>query len=216
MFIIAELAGDDSLAAIITHLKNYPQDIIIPTQVITPAELKDNVELVQHNYMLFIQQLRDKGFFIKDLEVLENNEKLWNALIGQTFISPCIACHLYCHLLRVKLALQYKAKILTGERNQHDKQIKINQNIFVLQYFEQLFSSFGFIFERPLIDIIDSNEIRILLKDVPFNTKDKNNYIKCSVKKDPFNINNLNTTEFLNYLNNNLKPIVEDYIHECM
>ncbi|MBO7210848.1 MAG: hypothetical protein J6V44_07550 [Methanobrevibacter sp.] len=54
MFIIAELAGDDSLAAIITHLENYPEDIIIPTQVITPVELKDNVELVKNNYTLFI------------------------------------------------------------------------------------------------------------------------------------------------------------------
>lgn len=216
MFIIAELAGDDSLAAIITHLENYPEDIIIPTQVITPVELKDNVELVKNNYTLFIQQLRKKGFLIKDLIVLENNENLWSLLMEQAFISPCVACHLYCHLLRVQLALQYKAKILTGERNWHDKQIKVNQNTFVLKYFEQLFSSLGLIFERPLINIIDSNKVRSLLKDVPFNTKDKNNYIKCSIKKNPFYEKDLNTNEFLNYLNNNLKPIVEDYIYDCM
>ena len=59
IYIIAELAGDDSLAAIITHLKNNPNDIIVPTWVITPVELTDNIETVKNNYNLFIKQLRD-------------------------------------------------------------------------------------------------------------------------------------------------------------
>lgn len=58
IYIIAELAGDDSLAAIITHLKTCPNDIIIPTWVITPVELTDNLEIVKNNYNLFIQQLK--------------------------------------------------------------------------------------------------------------------------------------------------------------
>lgn len=50
IYIVAELAGADSLAAILMHLNKNPQDIIIPTWVITPLEKKDNFDLVKNNY----------------------------------------------------------------------------------------------------------------------------------------------------------------------
>lgn len=214
MFIIAELAGDDSLAAIITYLKDNPNDIIVPTWVITPVEYKDNFQTVKNNYTLFIQYLKAHGYQIEDLQILENNERLWKLLMKQSFISPCIACHLYCHLLRVPLAKQKNAKILTGERNKHNDKIKINQNTLVLNYFENVFQSFGFNFERPLINIENTEEIKNIIIDLPFDTSNKNNYIKCSIKKPPLKEEDLNQQEILQYLKKNLKPIMEEFINE--
>lgn len=132
----------------------------------------------------------------------------------ESFISPCIACHLYCHLLRAPIAKRNNAKILTGERNKHNDKIKINQNTLVLNYFENIFQSFGFNFERPLINVENTKEIKNIIIDLPFDTSDKNNYIKCSIKKPPLKEEDLNQQEILQYLENNLKPIMEEYINE--
>lgn len=134
--------------------------------------------------------------------------------MSQSFMSPCIACHLYCHLLRAPIAKQFNAKILTGERNKHNKNIKINQNTLVLNYFERLFTDFNFYFERPLLNIEDTQLIKERVKNLPFDTNNKNNYIQCSVIKTPITENELNEVEILSYLDDNLKPIVEDYINE--
>ena len=86
----------------------------------------------------------------------------------------------------------------------------------MLNYFENLFNEHNLFFERPLLNISDSNKIQEILKDIPFNIKDKENFIKCSVKKEKFTQKDLNKEKFLEYLNNKLKPIVEEYIYECM
>lgn len=115
--------------------------------------------------------------------------------------------------MRIPLVKQFNAKILTGERNKHDEKIKINQNILVLNYFENLFTQFYFYFERPLIDITDTSFIKTIVKNLPFDTANKNNYIKCSITKVPVTENELNEKEILQYLENRLKPIVEDFIN---
>ena len=71
-------------------------------------------------------------------------------------------------------------------------------------------------FERPLLDISDSNQIQEILKEIPFDSKDKSNFIKCSIKKEKFTQKDLDENKFLEYLDNQLKPIVEEYIYECM
>lgn len=134
--------------------------------------------------------------------------------MSQSFMSPCIACHLYCHLLRVPIAKQFNAKILTGERNKHNEKIKINQNTIVLNYFEELFTQLNFYFERPLLNVENTKFIQEQIQNLPFDTNDKNNYIKCSIIKTPITENELNKKEILQYLENSLKPIVEEFINE--
>lgn len=127
----------------------------------------------------------------------------------QTFFSPCIACHLYCHLLRLPLAKTYSANILTGERKSHDGSIKVNQNNFVLNWFANFFTNNNYHFIKPLIDVIDSNEIKIILKNLPFDILNKENFISCSMqskRKTP----DLNYAEIQSYLDLFLKPIMEE------
>lgn len=191
------------------HLNKNPQDIIIPTWVITPLEKKDNFDLVKNNYQLFINYLRSQNYLIEDLIILENDLNLWNDIQEQTFFSPCIACHLYCHLLRLPLAKTYSANILTGERKSHDGSIKVNQNNFVLNWFANFFTNNNYHFIKPLIDVIDSNEIKIILKNLPFDVLNKENFISCSMqskRKTP----DLNYAEIQSYLDLFLKPIMEE------
>lgn len=216
MYIIAELAGADSLAAIYQYLKNNPNDIIIPTWVITPYELDGNYYLVKENYEKFYNFLKDKNYNIYPINILENDYDLWDKLIEKDFLSPCIACHLYCHLRRIKLAMTFNAPILTGERNNHNADIKINQNDFVLNYFENLFKEYNLFFERPLLNIANSNEIQNILKELPFDCGDKNNFIGCSIKKGKFTKKDLDEEKLLEYLEEDLKPIVEEFIYDCM
>lgn len=216
MYIIAELAGADSLAAIYQHLKNNSNDIVIPTWVITPYELNNNYNLVKENYDKFFNFLISQNYNIQPITIIQNNSELWNNLISKDFFSPCIACHLYCHLMRVNLAKQYNAKILTGERNKHNQNIKVNQNAFVLNYFEKLFNKNNLFFERPLLNIYNSNEIQKTLKEVPFDINNKDNFIKCSIQKGKFTQEDLNEEKFLEYLDKELKPIVEEFIYDCM
>lgn len=214
MYIIAELAGADSLAAIYSHLKNNPNNIIIPTWIITPYEIDSNYNYVKENYEKFFNFLKEKNYNISPIVFIENDYILWEKLIEKDFLSPCIACHLYCHLKRIYLAKKYNAKILTGERNKHNLDIKINQNDFILNYFENLFKKYNLFFERPLLNISDSEQIQDILKGLPFNTKNKDNFIKCNIQKKKFTYEDLDEKKFLNYLEQELKPVVEDYINE--
>ena len=211
MNIIAELAGADSLAAIIKYLKENPTHKIIPTWVVTPYEKKENFITVKSNYLALIDYLKEKNYQIEDLVILNNDNELWDSLQNQTFFSPCIACHLYCHLLRIPLAKNYNAKILTGERKSHNGRIKVNQNDFVLNWFNDFFLNHNYIFERPLINIQNTDEITALLNSLPFDTEDKNNFIACSItSKKNLKECDLDYKMIEEYLEKILKPIMEE------
>ena len=96
--IVAELAGADSLAAIVKYLKEHPNDEIIPTWIITPNEQRSNFDLVLNNYNLFINSLREQNYRIKNLILLENNQQLWSSLMKINFKTPCIPKILSCSI----------------------------------------------------------------------------------------------------------------------
>ena len=211
--VIAEMAGADSLAAIYLYLKNNPNHIILPTLIITPNENEKNKEIVLNNYNIFINFLRNQNFKIFDLQILNNDYELWNKLMDIKFISPCIACHLYCHLMRLPLAKKYKGKILTGEREKHNNSIKINQNDLVLKYFDDYFKNCSIQFIKPLLKIQDTNQIELILKDIPFDIKNKNNFIKCNITKLPFEEKHLIEFKTKDYLIQ-LQKVLEEYLNE--
>lgn len=217
MNIVAELAGADSLAAVVKCLNLYPKSKIYPTVVITPHESEENKDIVLKNYNLFIEDLKNKGYDIHPLIILDNNFELWEKLQNNSsFLSPCVACHLYCHLLRVNYAKTINGCILTGERKSHDGALKLNQNTITLDWFNTFFMNNNITFLKPLLDVSSTKKIDELLIDIPFDYKDKTNFIKCNYVKDKKWEQNLTHEELNSYLKNHLEPIAEEFFSHAL
>lgn len=131
---IAEIAGRDSIAAVIAAANEHGFERILPTFGFTGTEIGDFAAP-----MRAVERL--KGLLGNRVEVLEplelRDEALWAALnsayadeISDRFgvCSPCLACHLYFHLLRVKTSWKHDgAPVIAGERDTHDGRIKLSQ-----------------------------------------------------------------------------------------
>ncbi len=131
---IAEIAGRDSVAAVVAavHARHFTR--ILPTVGFTGTETGDHAAPLRA-----IERMKALlGTKVEVLEPLElRNETLWSALnrefaddIASRFgvWSPCLACHLYFHLLRVPVSWEHNgAPVIAGERDTHDGRIKLSQ-----------------------------------------------------------------------------------------
>jgi hypothetical protein len=131
---IVEIAGRDSVAAAVAAVREQGFRTLIPTLASTGTETGD-----RDAPMRAIAALR--ALLGDTADVLEpvalSNTALWSAMnarpaaeIQHRFgvYSPCMACHLYLHLLRVPLAWERgNAPIVAGERETHDGRIKLSQ-----------------------------------------------------------------------------------------
>ncbi|HDP69695.1 MAG TPA: hypothetical protein ENN38_02670 [Actinobacteria bacterium] len=172
---IGEIAGRDSIAAIIRAFEQEDIDAVLPTIVHTGTEygdcknLKDNIEYLQ-------KRLKDLGFSGKESvlsSITLKEPALWHALNGRFlsvlferfgFCPFCLGCHLYMHLIRVPLAWHIGAdKIISGERKSHAGSIKINQLPVVLDAYKEALSYAGVKLLFPLKEVISSDEIESLV-----------------------------------------------------
>lgn len=134
-FAIAEVAGRDSIAAVIRACEMRNIKAVLPTIAYTGTEYGD------WNFpMKGIDILKDK-FRHQDVRlynpVILGSPKFWWTLCGRYsahffkkfgFYSHCIGCHLYFHVIRIPLSKKLKCKlIIGGERESHDGRVKINQ-----------------------------------------------------------------------------------------
>ncbi|MDI6891736.1 MAG: hypothetical protein QMD08_01895 [Actinomycetota bacterium] len=163
---IGEIAGRDSIAAIIKAAERDDIDAVLPTIVYTGTEYGD-WDLLGENIEYLRQSLEGKfGRPIFDAIVL-GDPVLWHALNGRFlsvllekfgFYSPCLGCHLYMHLVRVPLAKKLDCtKIVGGEREAHEGRLKINQVPMALDAYIEVLSCAGIELILP-IRKIDSNE----------------------------------------------------------
>ncbi len=131
---IVEIAGRDSVAAGVAAVRERGFTELIPTIALTGTETGDR----QAPYRA-VEALRvavGDGVRIADPIALAD-PALWSAMnarpaaeIQERFgvYSPCLACHLYLHLLRVPLAWEHdSAPVISGERDSHDGRIKLSQ-----------------------------------------------------------------------------------------
>ncbi|MDH4139105.1 MAG: hypothetical protein OEV43_00870 [Coriobacteriia bacterium] len=131
---IVEIAGRDSFAAAVAAIRERGFTEILPTVALTGTELGDT------RAPLFALEPLDRILgdecTILQLAYLQDGE-LWSALNGRyaTVISdrfgvcsPCLACHLYMHLLRVPVSWEMGgAPVIAGERDTHDERVKLSQ-----------------------------------------------------------------------------------------
>lgn len=155
---VAEIAGRDSIAAVISVAGDPTRDIeiIVPTAVITGTEYGDPSAPV-HAAEYLTERL--PGIEFAPLAWV-GDQRLWAALNGRFasviaerfgIWSPCLACHLYMHLARIPLARALgSAPVIAGERETHDGRIKYSQTALSIDICTEVLASVGIELLEPL------------------------------------------------------------------
>jgi len=131
---IVEIAGRDSVAAAVAAVRERGFRELLPTIAFTGTETGDRE--APKRAVAALEQLL-AGVARVHEPVALSDPALWSAMnarpaaeIQRRFgvYSPCLACHLYLHLLRVPLAWSHhNAPIIAGERDTHDGRVKLSQ-----------------------------------------------------------------------------------------
>lgn len=130
---IVEIAGRDSVAAAVAAVRERSFEVLLPTVAFTGTETGD-----RQAPMRAVETLRSLVADRAEVRepVLLSDPALWSAMNARPaaelqrrfgVYSPCMACHLYFHLLRVPLAWELGAPVVSGERDTHDGRIKLSQ-----------------------------------------------------------------------------------------
>ncbi|MFC1883274.1 hypothetical protein ACFL2O_00750 [Thermodesulfobacteriota bacterium] len=166
---VVEVAGRDSVAAAFRAVELYNFTDLIPVYAFTGTESGpwSSVETAAETLASTLPNVR-----VHDLVVMGSSE-FWRALNGRFvdelinrygFYTPCIGCHMYLHSLRIPLAVTLgNVPIVSGERELHNRTIKINQTAPVLAAYSKLAESFGIKLFFPLQHIKDGKEIDEIL-----------------------------------------------------
>lgn len=167
--VIAEVAGRDSVAAMVAYAADHPHTTFLPTVVATGTEYGDfsapdrAVEiarsLLRESRVLGVVRLADPT--------------LWAALNGRLGAvlaarypgwSPCAACHLYVHLARAPLSFALgSAPIVTGERDTHDGRYKLSQTPDSIDASISVLGEFGIELIEPIRHLAAGSDIERLV-----------------------------------------------------
>lgn len=170
---IAEIAGKDSVAAVMKFMSENREAIIVPTIVYTGTEYGDRDSY--YNSVDFLKEKgKEKGIQFSETIELQDG-KLWNLLCAKYqylinkkygFYTPCIACHLFTHLLRLPLLRSLNADgIITGERHSHQGKLKANQHPLTISCFDDIFEENKVKIIRPLVHINDTDLVNRQIGD---------------------------------------------------
>jgi len=131
---IVEIAGRDSIAAAVAAVRERGFRELVPTIAFTGTETGDRDAPMRA--VATLRMLLGDRAVIHDPVAL-SDPALWSAMnarpcaeIKRRFgvCSPCLACHLYLHVLRIPLAWSHdNAPVIAGERDTHDGRIKLSQ-----------------------------------------------------------------------------------------
>jgi len=166
---IVEIAGRDSVAAAIKGVGDHGFTNLIPTYVYTGTEhgAWETVERAVDRLETRLPQVQ-----VHDLLLL-GSPKFWQVLNGRFvaelvlrygFYTPCVGCHLYLHTTRVPLAMMLgKVPIIAGERERHDRAIKVNQLSEALNIYQDIAKRFGIDLLLPLRHITEGTRVGDIL-----------------------------------------------------
>jgi hypothetical protein len=168
---IAEIAGRDSIAAVICACKEKAIHAIVPTIAYTGTEY-GNWEVPFEKTEILKQKLRGKNIKVYDTIIL-GSPRFWWKLCGRYtthlskkfgFYSHCLGCHLYFHAVRVPLARKLHCNlIIGGERESHDGRIKINQIGISLDAYVDLLRRFNVELLLPLRYMSSGKEVEAIV-----------------------------------------------------
>lgn len=168
---IAEIAGRDSIAAIIRACDLRPIKAILPTIAYSGTE-HGNWEVPFSNTEKLKRVMEKRNIRFYD-PVLLGSPGFWWKLCGRPathlfkkygFFSSCVGCHLYFHALRIPLARKLGCRlVIGGERESHDGKIKVNQIGISLEAFIKLFKKFDLELFLPLRHVQRGDEIEEII-----------------------------------------------------
>jgi hypothetical protein len=166
---MVEIAGRDSVAAAIKGVEEKEFTDLIPTYAYTGTEYGpwSSMERAVRRLTERLPQTR-----VHDPLVL-GSPGFWQALNGRfiseiisryDFFTPCVGCHLYLHSVRIPLAMSLQnIPIITGERERHNGDIKINQTFEVLDLYQRMAELFNIELLMPLRHISEGKQIEEIL-----------------------------------------------------
>jgi len=166
---MVEIAGRDSVAAAIKSVEEDHFTDLIPTYVYTGTEHGPWSSMEQAVKRLSSRLPETR---VHELLVV-GSPGFWQALNGRFvselisrygFYTPCVGCHLYLHSVRIPLALSLRnIPIISGERERHDGDVKINQTSEVLDFYQRLAEFFKIELLMPLRHISKGKQIEEIL-----------------------------------------------------
>jgi hypothetical protein len=160
---IVEIAGRDSVAAAVKSVEENGFTDLLPVYAYTGTEYG-----VWHSVEQAVKRLSTRLPQVKIHPLLVmGSPEFWRVLNGRYvsqlieryhFFSPCPGCHLYLHAIRIPLAKKLgNIPIISGERELHSGQVKINQTGEALDVYIDFASRFNMRLLFPL-RFIDKNE----------------------------------------------------------
>ncbi|SET28521.1 hypothetical protein SAMN05660297_01915 [Natronincola peptidivorans] len=184
--VIGEFSGRDSVAAILKALEDNGINDILPVASFAATEYGDPTSL-EENYLQMVERVKTLYGDNKKIHPLiyYSNPDLWSIINGRFvevinrkfgFYTPCIGCHAYFHLLRVPMALKLGRKIISGERENHDGRVKVNQLGSCLDIYQEVTRHFGVELLMPLRHVDKGEEVERL---IGWNWQEGDNHPDC-------------------------------------
>jgi hypothetical protein len=163
---ITAIAGRDSVAAAVAAVREQGFTAILPTVVHTGTEYGDFD--APHRAVDHLRELLGDDVAVYPPLHLAS-PRLWAALNGRFLRvladryphwSPCSACHLYVHLLRIPLSWALgSVPVVTGERETHRGQYKASQTPAAIDAEVAVFAHAGVTLLEPLQFVDDEDAI---------------------------------------------------------
>jgi hypothetical protein len=168
---IAEIAGRDSIAAVIQACEMRTIRAVVPTIAYTGTEYGNwKTPLEKINKLKALLRKKRVAVF---KPVILGSPKFWWSLCGRYathlfnkygFFSHCIGCHLYLHAIRIPLAGKLGSSlVIGGERESHDGRIKVNQIGVALDAYQKFMNGFNIELFLPLRHIKSGEEIESII-----------------------------------------------------
>ncbi len=167
---VVEIAGKDSIAAAVVEGISGRFSAMLPTVAYTGTQYGD-WEAPFRAVAELGKRLPSSVRLYPPLVV--GSPELWRELCGKGlyrwqqrygFASPCTACHLYFHLIRISLARHLGSSVIIGgERNSHDGRVKLSQVAVSLDIFRDFLARYGVELLLPLRNMQDTRDVDALL-----------------------------------------------------
>jgi hypothetical protein len=186
---IAEIAGRDSVAAVLHACGLREIQAIVPTIAYTGTEY-GNWGITFEKMGILKDGLLRHGMRLYDPVVI-GSPKFWWKLCGRFtthfakkygFYSPCVGCHLYFHAIRIPIAKRLNCNlVIGGERELHDGRLKVNQIRVSLDSYQSFMKKFGVELFLPIRYVKSGQEIESIL-GTPWNEGDEQ--LECVLSKN--------------------------------
>lgn len=186
---VAEIAGRDSIAAVIRACGEREIRAIVPTIAFTGTEY-GNWDVPFEKTVILREKLEQENIRVFDVIVL-GSPRFWWKLCGRYstellgkygYYTPCAGCHLYFHALRIPFARMLHCNmVIGGERESHDGRVKVNQTGIALDAYIELMEKFDIELFLPLRHVRSGKEIE---KIIGRNWEEGDEQLSCVLSKN--------------------------------